>query len=69
MLSFITITHIIREKSDQKEDGSYEKTTLTTLLGLLFVLPLSSCGAVPPESGSSFKGPNSKAGTVSCRIV
>ena len=25
MLSFFTITHIIREKSDQKEDGSYEK--------------------------------------------
>lgn len=25
MLSFFTITHIIREKSDQKEDGIYEK--------------------------------------------
>ena len=25
MLSFFAITHIIREKSDQKEDGIYEK--------------------------------------------
>ena len=32
-----------------------KKSTLTTLLGLLFVLPFSSCEAVPSESGSSLE--------------
>ena len=33
--------------------ASMKKSTLTTLLGLLFVLPFSSCEAVPSTSGSS----------------
>lgn len=32
-----------------------KKSTLTTLLGLLFVMPFSSCEAVPSKSGSSLE--------------
>lgn len=55
MLSFFTITHIIREKSDQRRMASMKKSTLTTLLGLLFVMPFSSCEAVPSGSKASLE--------------